>query len=244
MTNNKLFIHYADEVIWFERVNKKNDNQKVLIKVHPDCRVEVKAPSYISDKEVCDALKKRARWLHDKVHTFKQQLDDVRPREYVSGEGHYYLGRLHMLKVIVASDTKQNVRLFRGRLEVSIRKCNNDKVKTLLNDWYKARAKEVFQRRLLAMIDKTLWVKELPAIRILTMRTQWGSCSPKGLLTLNPNLVKAPRDCIDYVILHELCHLVEHNHSERFYRLLSQVMPRWGKVKSLLDAHASGYLIS
>ncbi len=64
------------------------------------------------------------------------------------------------------------------------------------------------------------------------MQTQWGSCSPNGRITLNPLLVKAPRECIDYVILHELCHIAEHNHSERFYRLLSQVMPKWEKTKA------------
>ncbi|MEJ2632642.1 MAG: M48 family metallopeptidase [Acidihalobacter sp.] len=64
-------------------------------------------------------------------------------------------------------------------------------------------------------------------MRLLAMKTQWGSCSPRGTLTMNPHLVKAPRECIDYVLLHELCHLAEHNHSDRFYRLMGQVMPRW-----------------
>ncbi|MNI90038.1 WLM domain protein [compost metagenome] len=71
------------------------------------------------------------------------------------------------------------------------------------------------------------------------MQTQWGSCSPKGRITLNPHLVKTPRECIDYVILHELCHIAEHNHSERFYRLLTQVMPNWEKVKARLDGMAA-----
>lgn len=66
-------------------------------------------------------------------------------------------------------------------------------------------------------------------------RTLWGSCSASGKITLNPQLVKAPRDCIDYVILHECCHLMEHNHSERFYRLMGQVMPEWEDVKKRLD---------
>ena len=74
------------------------------------------------------------------------------------------------------------------------------------------------------------------------MQTQWGSCSPAGRITLNPHLVKAPRDCIDYVILHELCHLAEHNHSERFYRLMQQVMPQWGKIKQRLDGMAASLL--
>jgi predicted metal-dependent hydrolase len=71
------------------------------------------------------------------------------------------------------------------------------------------------------------------------MQTQWGSCSPNELLTINPHLVKAPRECIDYVILHELCHLIEHNHSDKFYRLMNQVMPTWERVKKQLDDRAN-----
>lgn len=78
--------------------------------------------------------------------------------------------------------------------------------------------------------------------RVMAMKKQWGSCSTKGNLMLNPHLVKAPKECIDYVILHELCHIAEHNHSERFWRLLTQVMPNWKEVKAKLDDMAEMYL--
>ena len=76
----------------------------------------------------------------------------------------------------------------------------------------------------------------------MAMTKQWGSCSTKGNLMLNPHLVKAPKEYIDYVILHELCHIAEHNHSERFWRLLTQVMPNWKEVKAKLDGMAEMYL--
>ena len=88
------------------------------------------------------------------------------------------------------------------------------------------------------MVPQTLWVSERPPIRLRVMQTQWGNCSAKGCLTLNPWLVKAPSDCIDYVLLHELCHVAEHNHSEAFYRLMGQVMPGWEKIKKRLDGMA------
>jgi len=113
-----------------------------------------------------------------------------------------------------------------------------------VGDRYKARAREVFAIRLSAMLEQALWVSDSPPLRILTMQTQWGSCSPNGRVTLNPNLVKAPRECIDYVILHELCHLAEHNHSERFYRLMGQVMPDWEKTKKRLDGMAGMIMTS
>jgi len=74
------------------------------------------------------------------------------------------------------------------------------------------------------------------------MKKQWGSCSTSGNLILNPHLIKAPKTYVDYVILHELCHIKEHNHSEQFWRLLTQVMPNWKEVKAELDGMAEYYL--
>ncbi|MGP4971841.1 M48 metallopeptidase family protein [Psychrobacter aquimaris] len=96
--------------------------------------------------------------------------------------------------------------------------------------------------RLKVLLPKASWVKNVPLYKILIMQKQWGSCSTKGNLILNPHLVKAPREYIDYVILHELCHIAEHNHSENFWRLLTQVMPNWKEVKARLDGMAELYL--
>lgn len=210
--------------------------------MHPDCRVVVSAPEDATSETVLYAVKQRGRWIYEQLREFRQQLEHVTLRKYISGESHYYLGKQYLLKVHVEPDQVQGVKLLRGKLEVSVRASDATRVKNLLNDWYKIRAREVFARRLDVLLEQALWVQERPPIRILTMQTQWGSCSPNGRITLNPHLVKAPRDCIDYVILHELCHIAEHNHSERFYRLLSQVMPNWEETKERLDGLASRIL--
>lgn len=146
---------------------------------------------------------------------------------------------IYLLKVIEQPEQAPGVKLLRGKLEVSVRGRSAERVKELLAEWYKERAKETFAKRLDAMLEQALWVEVRPLLRVLTMQTQWGSCSPNGRITLNPHLVKAPRECIDYVILHELCHIAEHNHSERFYRLMNQVMPAWEKTKERLDGMAN-----
>jgi hypothetical protein len=94
------------------------------------------------------------------------------------------------------------------------------------------------------MVEKLPWTKTTPNWRIMDMQTQWGSCSPEGAVLLNPHLVKAPTKAIDYVILHELCHLEEHNHSPRFYGLLDRFMPEWRVVvKARLDSIAAQFLV-
>jgi predicted metal-dependent hydrolase len=169
-------------------------------------------------------------------------MTHITPRKYVSGESEYYLGKRYQLKVVASGETAPGVKILRGSIEVSIRRKDTNAIPELLSEWFKARAKEVFAKRLEAMLEQALWVGSKPPIRVLSMQTQWGSCSPQGRLTLNPHLVKAPRECIDYVILHELCHIAEHNHSERFYRLMKQVMPNWEKTKERLDSMANQLL--
>ncbi|MFO6300351.1 M48 family metallopeptidase [Rahnella selenatireducens] len=235
---------YGDERITFELKPRPLVNGRILIKVHPDCRVVVSAPQDTDDRQVLNAVEKRGRWIYQQLRDFRKQLEYITPRQYISGESHYYLGKQYMLKVIVAPSDTQGVKMLRGKLEVTLRHKSAEKVLQLLTDWYKARAREVFARRLSAMLEQALWVSGSPPLRILSMQTQWGSCSPNGRVTLNPNLVKAPRECIDYVILHELCHLAEHNHSERFYRLMGQVMPDWEKTKKRLDGMAGMIMTS
>ncbi len=244
MGERAMSFIYGDERITFECKPRPLVNGRILIKVHPDCRVVVSAPQDTDDQQVLNAVEKRGRWIYQQLRDFRKQLEYITPRQYISGESHYYLGKQYMLKVIVAPSDTQGVKMLRGKLEVTLRHKSAEKVLQLLTDWYKARAREVFAKRLSAMLEQALWVSDSPPLRILTMQTQWGSCSPNGRVTLNPNLVKAPRDCIDYVILHELCHLAEHNHSERFYRLMGQVMPDWEKTKKRLDGMAGMIMTS
>ncbi len=241
-TKQIRYIIYGTERIEFMRVPRKSNSHRVLIKVHPDCSVVVHAPLEAPDDDVCDAVRKRASWVYLQLKQFKVQLEHVSPRRFRSGESHCYLGKQYILKVVEAPKENQKVKLLRGHIEVHVRAKSEARIRTLLFEWYKARAREVFKRRLDAMLEQTLWVGSRPHLRLLSMKTQWGSCSPNGILTLNPHLVKAPRECIDYVLLHELCHIAEHNHSDKFYRLMKQVMPKWQQTKEKLDSMASKLL--
>ena len=231
-------------------INEKSKPRKVVIKIHPDQRVVATAPIDAMDEIIHDAMMKRARWIWQSLQEFAKQQDHVLPKRYISGETQFYLGRRYVLKVLINSETDPSVKLSRGQLNVFLQQSDNkidqkiqaEKVKNMVDKWYQNRAKTVFSARLEALLLKASWVKNVPLYKILVMQKQWGSCSTKGNLILNPHLVKAPRECIDYVILHELCHIAEYNHSERFWRLLTQVMPNWKEVKAELDGMAEFYL--
>lgn len=235
-------LQYGEYRILYSIVFSQNQTRSIKIKIHPDCRVTVHVPPRSTELEIDKALKKRTRWIFKYWNEFKEQANPVLPRRYCSGESHFYLGRNYLLKVFVDKTKKEQIKLYRGKFELIVSEKKPDKVKAKLNKWYTEKAKYLFDKRLQLMLEKTLWVKDKPQIRLQTMRTQWGSCSPNGQLTLNPHLIKAPRECIDYVILHELCHIAEHNHSEKFYRLMNKVMPRWEDVKKMLDSRAAIFL--
>ena len=243
-------LYYGQDKISYE-VIRKDKARKLRIKVHPDQRLVVTVPTQVTDEFIHNSVKKRARWIWQHVQDFAKQKSDVLPRRYVSGETQFYLGRRYVLKVIVDPEQAAGVKLIRGKLTVTLTHDDSNasdgsdratKVKSLLDSWYQTKAKTIFAERLAVVLPKASWVNSSPTFKILSMKKQWGSCSTQGNLVLNPHLVKAPKECIDYVILHELCHIKEHNHSDRFWRLLTQVMPHWKEVKTQLDSMAEFYL--
>ncbi|MBF0590349.1 MAG: M48 family metallopeptidase [Magnetococcales bacterium] len=232
-------VIYGDARIEFQLSRSlPRRGKKVSIHVHPDGAVQVEAPEETSDREVREAVRKRARWILRQCSVAEHQREHVTPRRYVSGESHFYLGRRHLLKVRVDPDIEAGVKMVHGRLEISCQSENPGVVKDLLKIWYRQRSKEQVQRRLDAYADRLPWLDGPPPWKLVRMEKQWGSCSPKGRISISPHLIKAPRECVDYVVLHELCHLKEHNHSERFYRLLDRLMPDWKLVKEKLDGMA------
>ena len=229
-------IAYGDEVIAFSlRRQPSRTVTRLSIHVEPDARVLVDAPDSAPLSDVLAAVKKRARWISQHVHAARLRSAHVLPREYVSGESLHYLGRRYRLKVIVDAGAKAEARMRGAFIAVTTPQHAPVPIKTALDAWYRQRAREVFAERLAAVADPLRWVRQVPQARLQFMTVQWGSCSPSGRITLNPLLVKTPRECIDYVLLHELCHLLHHNHSAHFYRTLDRHMPNWRAVKERLD---------
>lgn len=228
-------LAYGNERIRFSVRFLPRPRRRVAIHVLPDGSVQVDAPEYTEIQEVKQAVRKRAAWVWQQLEAQRVRKYHVLPREYVSGETHFYLGRRHMLKVQVAPRADARVRLWRGRLEITAPERDAGVVRRWLEAWYRERAQQVFGRVLTDMAESLRMRQMLPGYRLVSMRTQWGSCSPAGDLLFNPALIKAPRACIEYVVAHELCHLKEHNHSERFYRLLASALPDWAARKRELD---------
>lgn len=205
------------------------------IEVYPDCNVLVKAPVGTEPAEIQKRVSRRVRWILKQQHYFHQFNPRTPMRQFVGGETHLYLGRQFRLKTV--NGNQDCVKLTRGYLNVELKGyISADKVKGLLEGWYAAKAAARFAENLdrcWPYFERLQLVK--PRLQIRRMQKRWGSLSRNGTLTLNTDLIRAPKECIDYVITHELCHIQFHDHSPDFYRLLEKVMPDWEKRKHKLE---------
>ncbi|WP_233410492.1 M48 family metallopeptidase [Rugamonas violacea] len=236
-------IQYGDELIRFAlRRQPLRTAQRLAIHVEPDGSVLVDAAEATAVEAVLTAVKRRARWISQHVGAARERLAHVLPCEYVSGESLHYLGRRYRLKVMVQADVIPVARMRGGFIVVTVPVQSPVVIQQTLDDWFRGRARDVFADRLDVVAAPLSWVKDLPATRLQFMKVQWGSCSPAGRITLNPMLVKAPRECIDYVLLHELCHLLHHNHGPKFYKTLDRALPGWREIKERLDNRAEELL--
>ncbi len=239
----RFSVRYGEDVIGYAlRLQPLRQPSRVAIHVDASGRVLVDAPVGATHAAVAQAVKKRAAWIAQHVAQAKARLEHVRHRDYTSGETVHYLGRRYRLRVTVDPSAAASCRLRGGFLEVSVPRRTALDVQAEMTAWLRHRASEVLRERLDTISTGLRWVRVPPPMRLQWMRVQWGSCSPRGRITLHPALVQAPRDCIDYVVLHELCHLASHDHSAKFYRLLDRHMPGWRSVKAKLDGMAEDLL--
>jgi len=227
-------IQYNGETISFGLVRTKT--KRLTISVCPDLAVEVKAPKGTSLTQIKARVHRRAAWIASQLQHFRQSPPAFPKRRYVSGETHVFLGRQYRLKLHLAD--RNSVKLIGRYLHVCTpTPRHTQRVRALVVDWYRGHAKQLLHRRVQQCYEhvKRFGVPS-PTIRLKKMHKRWGSCTRTAGITLNSELIKAPSQCIDYVIVHELCHLRVHGHNNRFFRFLTACMPDWQHRKQRLDS--------
>jgi hypothetical protein len=225
-------VNYGTTPIRFEL--SYADRKTLNITVHPeDLRVTVTAPEGASLEAVKAHVLKRASWILDQQQDLARYWPPVPPRQYLSGEAHWYLGRKLRLKVL--ESPVDIVKPTRTTLRAYVRDTDPDHVRGVVHDWYRKRAKTVFAARLDACYPKAqhLGIAK-PELRVRAMEARWGS-TKEGTVTLNTKLVQAPKSCIDYVIYHELAHIAAPDHGAGFYELLTRLAPDWEAQREALN---------
>lgn len=225
-------VRFGSRTILFNLEYKKR--KSLGIKIHPDTLVEVLAPLDANEEKVLESVKLKAPWILGRIDHFNTYKPSTPPRRFINGETHLYLGRQYRLKIV--QDKEDAVKAYRGQLWMHCKDPKPQVLKAQLDKWYKRRASVVFRELLEEVLPrfKRYGISE-PVLTIRVMAKRWGSCTPAGRIILNTELIKAPKGSIEYVIIHELCHLVHHNHAKSFQNLQSTMMPDWRKWKDRLE---------
>ncbi|MCB9324008.1 MAG: M48 family metallopeptidase [Lewinellaceae bacterium] len=211
------------------------DRKTLGIRVHPDKTVQVIAPLDSQMDQVKEKVKKKAPWILKQQDFFLSFHPITPPRNFVSGETHLYLGRQYRLKLIESD--KEFVKLNAGKIEVFVQsKADKSKIEKLLKNWYKQKAEIHFNQLFETNVPiAKKFYSGTPTLKYRWMKKRWGSCDQNGQILLNLELIKASKKSIEYVIIHELCHLVHLNHSRAFYQILEEIYPDWRRTKDALE---------
>lgn len=200
----------------------------------PDGRVRVAAPTHVSDDNVRLAVISKLSWIKKQQSNFKAQIRQSQ-REMVSGESHYVWGKRYLLDVVerhgkheVAITNNKRLTLY---VSPNTSRTNREKA---LNEWHRA----VMKERIPALIAK--WEPiigvQVAEWRVRKMKTKWGSCQiENGRVWLNLELAKKSRECLEYILVHEMVHLLERHHNDQFRAYMDKFMPQWRWHRDVLN---------
>lgn len=213
---------------------KRTARRTLAISVLPDGSLELVAPARAAVADINGKVGRRTSWIETQRRLFAEMNANRALPRFVNGATHRYLGRQYRLKI--EKGPAERVAMHGGFLVITTPRTHEQEIRELLDGWYRERAKAQFIERVRKWEP---WCAHRglvkPAARLRAMPKRWGSACKNGVILLNPELIKAPSACIDYVITHEICHLRHPNHGPAFLRLLSTLQPNWQTLKARLE---------
>ncbi len=205
--------------------------------------VQFTVPKKLSEKKLQDLITSRTPWIQKKLR-LQSDMAPLRPKEYVSGEAFTYLGRNYRLKLV--QEAAGEVKLIAGHLVLGVKKnpsgeLRDSFIRTQLIDWFQKHAAQRLKEKT-KRYSKIIGVKP-NSVFLKNYKSRWGSCSTSGDISFNWKIIIAPHHIVDYVVVHELCHLKEHNHSSSFWKCVEQVIPDYQERKNWLKMNGVGLLV-
>lgn len=236
-------IHHNDQAIEFEIIHRPAVTRRIHLEISQSGDLQVVAPRRMNRRSIRNALQSRSGSVAGFLQRARSRQQDLPEYRYISGEEHLFMGKRYPLEIRLRAGRGARVGLENGRICMEISDSERTLVRRHLQEWYRDQAGKHFTERLAGISREAPWAatSEIP-MRLRRMKRTWGSCSSKGVITLNTHLVKAPPDCIDYVVAHEVCHLKEHNHGKAFYALQARLYPGWKEAKSRLRTQGHIFL--
>jgi predicted metal-dependent hydrolase len=210
------------------------DIKNVHLTVHPPAgRVRISAPARMPLDTIRVFAVSKLEWIRRQQHRIREQQREP-PRKYVQRESHYVWGKRYLLSV-VDSDGAPSIALEHDRMILAVRAGTREPMKeAIVAHWYRSQLKAAVPE-LIASWERVLAVR-VKRVFVRQMRTRWGSCNPRArTIRLNTELARRPRECLDYVVFHEMAHLIEPSHNARFIGLMDRFMPSWRFCRETLN---------
>lgn len=198
--------------------------------------LQLNVPYATSKKDIESFIVAKYDWVKKKQQN-RESRKASKPLAYKNGEQHWYLGKQLKLELVTEKQTK--VEIVADKLFIFHRK--NSSIKNILNKWYHRRALEYFTART-ELFANSYQFPRIKSVKVRRMKARWGSCSSDAVITYNVHLIKANPESIDYVVIHELCHLLHPNHGKKFYQLQSKINPSWKPQKQILNQLGYKYI--
>lgn len=208
------------------------------ISILPDASVIVRVPYRTPEMTIIKLVNDKSPWIRKHTENIKNRISNTHPVRYVNGENHPFRGLTAALRI--ERSPKPYCRFLENTIEVGTAYPDDAEViRYILQQGYRREANVVFPETISRILkEKQSYGFKVSELRIRSMKSRWGSCSNSGVISLNSELIKLPGVYLEYVILHELCHLRHHNHGAGFYLLLSELFPGWKKVRKELKGFA------
>ncbi|MGM0509220.1 MAG: M48 family metallopeptidase [Fusobacteriota bacterium] len=207
--------------------------KNINLRIKPNLEIYVSAPKNINEKVVVNFIQDKKEWIYKSLKKIKDKKKSK--LEYKNGDKLQYLGKSY--KLYIKESNVNEMKLYKGKFIMHVKNKNDIKLKeNLYCSWLRIKSKIIFKNILEKMYKniRKFGVK-YPKMTIRKMKTRWGSCSVnKQKINLNLHLIKAPKSTIEYVILHELVHFLHNNHSEKFYKCIEKIMPRYKQEEKIL----------
>ncbi len=208
----------------------RSNRKTIALKVTPDGNFKVAAPNEATNEDIENIVNKKKFWLYKTTSKIKEKVSKSLKKEFISGELFWYLGKRYRLDV---TDNCEHRGLKFLHSKFVLNREDQNKAKQLFKDFYKQKAKDKLKSHVIKYA-KQMGVK-YQELKFLDMKKRWGSCTNAGNIILNSHLIKAPMYVIDYVIVHELAHLIEYNHSPRFWNIVRTQIGDYEEHKKWLD---------
>jgi len=222
------------------QVVRKNIKNLHLGVYPPNGHVRVAVPEHVTDENVRLAVVSKLSWIKKRQQAFKEQPRQSE-RAYISGECHYVLGKRYRLELIEQIGISRVELLKSGKLKMFVKPATSiENKEKLLNDWYRVELKKIIPELLQKW--EPIVGRQADDWGIKKMKTKWGSCNiEQRRIWLNLDLAKKPPECLEYILVHELVHLLERQHNERFKAHMDRFLPQWRHIRDILNGSPLGH---